>query len=363
MESARTIAAPGPLPDLKALSPEELEAALLPLGLKKFRAVQIFEWIHGKDAEDFESFSNLPKAERALLAERFRLGRLETRLHQRSEDGTEKFLFGLADGREIESVLIPDEDRLTLCISSQVGCALGCDFCLTAKMGLVRHLSAGEIVDQVYRVRARLGAERAITNIVFMGMGEPLHNAPNVVKAANLLMHARGANYSARRITISTAGMADRIAALSPDRWVNLTLSLSATTDAVRDRIMPINKKHNIATLMRTLRAVKVPAHRRITIAYVLLDGVNDTDEDARRLVRLLSGLRVKVNLIPFNERPEVPYKRSPRARVEAFQRILADKGLSAFIRESRGRDISAACGQLATENLKDRPLGLPCAD
>ncbi|MCA9772872.1 MAG: radical SAM protein, partial [Myxococcales bacterium] len=188
-----------------------------------------------------------------------------------------------------------------------------------------------------------------------MGMGEPLHNRESVVRAVNLLMDDRGANVSARRITISTAGMADDIARLGADRWVNLTLSLSATTDAVRDQIMPINRKHPIAKLMKTLRELSLPRHRRITIAYVLLAGVNDTDDDARRLAKLVAGLPVKINLIPFNERPELAYRRPTRARVEAFQAILRAKNLNALIRESRGRDISAACGQLATESLRDR--------
>jgi 23S rRNA (adenine2503-C2)-methyltransferase len=250
-------------------------------------------------------------------------------------------------------VLIPDGDKLTQCISSQVGCALDCHFCATAKMGLRRNLTAGEIVDQVYRARALLDEVepgRAITNLVYMGMGEPLHNYTEVVRSLRILRHELGASMSPRRITVSTAGLVSGIEKLGreQDLSVNLAISLNATTDAVRDEIMPINKKWNLAKLLSAVRAYPLPRRRRVTFEYVLLGGVNDTLDDAQRLSRLLRGFPCKVNLIPWNPHPQAPYRRPDAQVVERFQNEVKRLGLPAYLRTPRGDDIDAACGQLA---------------
>jgi 23S rRNA (adenine2503-C2)-methyltransferase len=270
-------------------------------------------------------------------------------------DGTRKFLFALADGETIESVLIPDEDRLTACISTQVGCPLACRFCLTGLMGMRRNLAAAEIVGEVLNLQDALEAGERITNLVLMGMGEPLLNFAEVERALRIVCHEQGANFSPRRITLSTAGHVPGIKKLAAsDLGVNLAVSLSATTDAVRDQIMPINKRWPIAALVQACRAYPLPQRRRLTFEYVMLDGVNDSREDAVRLVDLLAGIRCKINLIPFNATPDLPDRPAPRFRVEAFQKILHDRGLTATIRESRGQDILAACGMLKTD--ADRP-------
>jgi 23S rRNA (adenine2503-C2)-methyltransferase len=283
------------------------------------------------------------------------VSRPATAREQRATDGTRKFLFRLQDGEEIESVLIPDEDRLTACISTQVGCPLACRFCLTGLMGMRRNLKAGEIVGEVLALQDALAAGERISNIVLMGMGEPLLNLPEVERALRILCDDHGAGFSPRRITLSTAGHVPGIARLAAsDLGVNLAVSLSATTDEVRDRLMPINRRWPIADLLNACRAYPLPNRRRLTFEYVMLDGENDSPEDARRLVRLLRGIRCKINLIPFNATPDLPDRPSPRERVEAFQQILIDAHLTATIRESRGRDIAAACGMLRVEQERE---------
>jgi len=341
--------------DVVGLSREELEALLEAMGQPRYRGRQLFQWVQARRATTPEAMSSLSKPLRVLLAERLRVGRPGTVRMQRATDGTRKYLFRLADGQEIESVLIPDEGRITACISTQVGCPLACRFCLTGLMGMRRNLTAGEVVAQVLTLQDALDPEERISNLVLMGMGEPLLNFPNVEKALGILCDELGANFSPRRITLSTAGHVPGIQKLAASNLnVNLAVSLSATTDAVRDQIMPINKRWPIAELLKTCREYPLPNRRRLTFEYVMLDGVSDSPEDARRLAKLLRGIRCKVNLIPFNAMPDLPDRPSPRERVEAFQKVLHDAGLTATIRESRGRDISAACGMLRVEQGKE---------
>jgi 23S rRNA (adenine2503-C2)-methyltransferase len=340
--------------ELVGLLREEVEALLSELGEPRYRGRQVFQWVQARRALDTDAMTSLPRTLRAVLAGRVRIGRLEAVRVQRAQDGTRKYLFRLSDGEEIETVLIPDDGRLTACVSTQVGCPLACRFCLTGLMGLRRSLVAGEIVGQILALQDGLEQGERISNIVLMGMGEPLLNFPQVERALRILSDEYGANFSSRRVTLSTAGHVPGIRKLAAsDLGVNLAVSLSATTDAVRDRIMPINRRWPIAELLKACRGYPLPNRRRLTFEYVMLDGVNDSRNDAKRLVDLLRGIRCKINLIPFNTAPELPDHPSPRPRVEAFQRILHDAGLTATIRESRGWEISAACGMLRGE--KDR--------
>lgn len=315
------------------------------LTLPQFRAQQLVHWLYGRYARDIEDITEFSKELRASLGKIAYISNLGLRQRQQSGDGTEKFLFALEDGQAIESVLIPDEDRLTLCISSQVGCAMGCRFCMTGTLGLKRNLGAHEIVDQIIAVN-RLIHPRRVSNIVLMGMGEPLANFHEVIEALTRITEFIG--ISKRKITLSTSGIVPHIMLLSekaPD--VNLAISLNATTDSERDAIMPINRKYPLKTLLEACRKFRLSPRRRITFEYVLIAGVNDSDEDAFRLVRLLRGIRCKINLIPFNPFAGTSLVRPSRERVLRFQDILAGHHLTALIRESKGQDISAACGQL----------------
>lgn len=292
--------------------------------------------------------SDLPQALRGALAQQFTFPTLTPSVVAESGDGTRKLLFQLDDRAAIESVLIPDPPRLTLCISSQAGCGMGCAFCATARLGLLRNLSATEIVAQVLAAQAVLRADERISNIVFMGMGEPLANYDAVVQAVELLTADWGVGLSARRITVSTVGLVPAMQRLVGDTGVQLAVSLSGTTDAQRERLMPVNRRYPLATLMAMCRSLPIPQRRRITFEYVMLAGVNDSLEDADRLVRLLHGIRSKVNLIPFNPFPGAGFACSPREVILRFQARLLAHNVHATIRESRGRDIQAACGQLA---------------
>lgn len=338
--------------DLVGLLRPEVETLMGELGQPAYRGRQLFHWVQARRTRDPETMTTLPRDVRAVLAGRVRIGRPEVSRVQRSLDGTRKYLLRLDDGEEIEAVLIPDQGRLTACISTQAGCPLACRFCLTGLMGLRRNLRAAEIVGQILTLQDRLEQEERISNIVLMGMGEPLLNFPQVERALRILCDEQGAYVSPRRITLSTAGHVPGIQKLAAsDLGINLAVSLSATTDTVRDEIMPINRRWPIAELVAACRAYPLPNRRRLTFEYVMLDGVNDSPGDAKRLVDLLRGIRCKINLIPFNTAPELPDRASPRERVEAFQRILHDAGRTATIRESRGWDISAACGMLRTES------------
>jgi len=341
-----------PMVNLKELSFDAVDKFVRDLGWPGYRAQQLREWIYRKRVSDIDAMTNLSKSDRDRLRSKAIVGELELSTRRRSEDGTQKFLFRLSDGQEVEAVLIPDEERHTLCISTQVGCTLDCKFCLTGTMGLIRNLKAHEIVDQVLWTQGQMDANSALTNVVLMGMGEPLANYREVVEALSRLTNPKMVSFSPRRITLSTAGLVPQIRKLGESGLnVNLAVSLNATTNAVRDRVMPaINKRYPIETLLRACRDYPLPPRRRLFFEYVLLKGVNDSETDARRLLQLLKGLRCKVNLIPFNEYPGSPFARPDDETVLRFQAILLKAGFSAFIRKSRGRDILAACGQLRTE-------------
>jgi 23S rRNA (adenine2503-C2)-methyltransferase len=348
-----------PPPDLQDLSRADLEAWCAQVGEPPYRAAQILSWVHRRGVSEFSAMSDLSRRLRAALAGAFSLGRLEPAVVADAADGTRKLLFHLpaepgVRAAAIESVLIPQQDRaggardrLTLCVSSQAGCAMGCAFCATARLGLVRNLTPGEIVGQV-RAGMRLAAPRPLTNVVFMGMGEPLANYEAVRTALEVLTAEWGHAISPRRITVSTVGLAAMIPRLVAETRVHLAVSLGGTTDAQRARLLPVARRHPLAELLGTCRALPLPRRQRITFEYVLLGGENDDVADARRLVSLLHGLRAKVNLIPFNPFPGAGFVPSPRERLLAFQRVLRAHGVNATIRESRGRDIQAACGQLA---------------
>ncbi len=295
--------------------------------------------------------SDLPRALRDAFVAAFALPRLDPVQIARSRDGTRKLLFGLGDGFAIESVLIPEPPRLTLCISSQAGCGMGCVFCATARLGLQRNLTEDEIVGQVMAAERALAAGEAITNVVFMGMGEPLHNYDNVVAALATLSAPWGLAISARRITVSTVGLLPQMERLVRETNVNLAVSLSATTDVQRTALMPVNKKYPLEKLMALCRALPIAQRRRITFEYVMLAGRNDALADADRLIRLLHGIRAKVNVIPFNPFPEAGVARATDAAVDAFRRRLLAAGVLATVRRSRGQDIDAACGQLAARH------------
>ncbi len=347
--------------NIKTLIPDKLEEQIVGMGLKKYRAKQVFEWIYGHHAASFDDMTNISKTERVLLAERFYISHLRALKTECSVDGSRKFLFELEDKHTIESVLIPDEDRSTLCISSQVGCAQACRFCLTGSGGFRRNLEAFEIADQVLAVEKILAAEpaaadkgsscerfRHITNIVLMGMGEPLANFDNVLNALIIITADKGPGFSPRRVTLSTDGLVPEIEKLGRSGMkVNLAVSLNATTDEVRDRIMPVNRRYPIKELLAACRRFPLDDRRRITFEYVMLRDVNDSEADALRLAKLLRGIRCKVNLIPFNPFPGSEFKRPDDVAVQRFKKILADHHYTALVRESRGRDISAACGQL----------------
>ncbi len=415
-------AQPPPQPDLRSLSQEALNALVERMGERPFRARQLFRWMHKRGAATLDEMTDLSKSFRERLASETVLTRLTLDAVEQSSDGTRKYRFRTVDGKLIESVYMPDEGpvasagcddeddekdasdgrsepgrgaspaslgggggrvplsrrriRRTLCVSSQVGCAMDCKFCLTATMGLVRHLSPGEIVDQVHRVNADLRtlgltagevkapihlaprsgqrpapfSERPLTNLVFMGMGEPLHNFDGVKASLELLLAEDGPNFSHRHVTVSTSGHVPHIRRLGEETAVKLAISLNATTDETRSAIMPINRKWDLAALMAACRTFPMRQGRRITFEYVLLAGVNDTDDDARRLAKLVSGIPAKVNLIPYNACAELSFTEPSAERVSAFRQLLVDRHITAVVRRNRGRDIASACGQLAVQ-------------
>ena len=354
-------------PDLRAYPLPRLTEALAALGEKPYRARQVYRWLHRAGAASFDEMTDLPRDLRARLAERFELRTLALAEEHRSVDGTIKWKWRTWDGRFIESVYMPhtgddDEegargrDRRTLCVSSQVGCAVGCTFCMTGTMGLARNLGPGEIADQVHRANRRLvelgegPAPRPLTNLVFMGMGEPLHNFESLKLALELLLSGEGPNFSHRHVTVSTSGLVPQLRRLGQETQVKLAVSLNATTDAQRDVLMPVNRRYPLRELLAACRAFPMKQGRRITFEYVLLRGVNDADEDAERLAVLLHGIPAKVNLIPYNENPGLGFGAPAPARVEAFRDVLVRRNVTAVVRRNRGRDIAAACGQLAVE-------------
>ena len=334
--------------DLAELSLAELETLVTHRGLPRFRARQIFQWIWKRGATDFTAMSNLPRDLRALLAADLRIATPAIARHDRSEDGTEKLVLQLHDDRQIECVYIPDTPAQTFCVSTQVGCAMGCAFCLTGKMGLVRNLSAGEIAGQVRVLAAATGLIDGPFNVVLMGMGEPLHNYDATMKALRLLHEPEGIGLSPKRVTLSTVGLVPMIERLASEPLMpNLAISLHATTEEQRASIVPPSQKYGLHAIIEACRRFPLARRTRITFEYVMLGGVNDTPADARRLARLLAGVKAKVNLIPLNAAAGIPFDRPSDPTVDTFARILAEKGVTVSVRKSRGRDIRAACGQL----------------
>ena len=360
----------GGLTNLVGLTRDQMRDAFLAAGTPekqvKMRVGQVWQWVYYWGIRDFDQMSNLAKDYRALLAQNFVVELPQVVTRQVSADGTRKYLVRIAGGHEVEVVYIPETDRGTLCISSQVGCTLTCSFCHTGTQKLVRNLTAAEIVGQVMLARDDLGEwpvkgqpkpeVRLISNVVLMGMGEPLYNFDNVRDAMRVVMDDEGIALGRRRITLSTSGVVPEIARTATEIGCLLAVSFHATTDEVRDRLVPINKKWNIAALLEALRDYPgLSNSERITFEYVMLDGVNDTKEDAHRLVELLRGIPAKVNLIPFNEWPGAPYKRSSGNRIHAFADIIHNAGYASPIRTPRGEDIMAACGQLKSATEKQR--------
>lgn len=346
--------------DIKSLDRQGLEAWMAESGEKPFRALQLYKWLWQRGVSDFEAMTNVSRDARAALAERASITWLETASVQHSRDGTKKFLWRTHDGHFIESVLIPDPDhpggpRLTLCVSSQVGCAMACSFCLTGDLGLKRHLSPSEIANQPLQVSQTLAPGERITNLVFMGMGEPLHNYDNLMVALRNLLDGEGQNYSHRKITVSTVGLVPAMRRLASELPVNIAVSMNATTEEQRRHVMPLTRKYSLEELMQTCREIPLPAGKRITFEYVMMAGFNDSLDDARRLMRLLNGIKAKVNLIPYNENPQRDIRRPSPETVKAFQHHLVSRGLHCSVRTTRGIDISAACGQLgkAAEGMR----------
>ena len=337
--------------NLLDLTPAEMEALAESLGAPAYRGRQLARWIYGRGVTDLDAMSDLPRGLRTELAGRAVVDLPEIERRTPSQDGSQKLVLRYDDGARVQAVLMPDGDRLTLCVSTQVGCGFGCAFCFTGTMGLERNLSAGEIVAQAMVARAGLSPGERITHIVYMGMGEPLANYAATVKSLRLLTDPRAFGFSPRRVTVSTVGLVSGIERLARENLrVNLAISLHATSNEIRDRIMPVNRGFAIEELLAACRRFPLPFRQRMTFEYVLLDGVNDGVEDARRLARLLRGIRAKINLIPFNDWEGSGFARPPLARILAFQAVLLEQGITATIRWSKGEDIGAACGQLREE-------------
>ena len=364
--------------DLKNLTLPALELFLKGQGKERFRATQIFKWIFQHDADNFDVMTNISKDLRRELAETACISNLKPEAVEEGSDGTRKYLFNLGDGNGVESVLIPIEGRNTLCISSQAGCAMGCEFCLTGTYKLTRNLTTAEIVNQIMAVERDLVSNpptlqadasiacsliddsedsddgqpqspAGIRNIVMMGMGEPLHNLDNVIPAIQIMIDGNGLQFSNRRVTVSTCGLVPEMGRLGREiPNVNLAVSLNATTDELRDRIMPVNRRYPIKELLKACKEFPLPGRRKVTFEYVMLGGINDTLQDAKRLLRLISDIPNKVNLIPFNEHEGCDFKAPTRAAIDVFHKYLIDHNVTVITRDSRGGDISAACGQLS---------------
>ena len=363
--------------DLKNLTLPALEQFLQGQGKERFRALQVFKWIYQQGIVTFDEMTNISKNLRSELGETAFISNLETEAVEEGSDGTRKYLFTLGDGHAVESVLIPIEGRNTLCISSQVGCAMACEFCLTGTFKLTRNLTTAEIVNQIMAVKRDLainppamqvdGGPRlendddsddtddgspvspaSIRNVVLMGMGEPLHNLDNVIPAIQIMIDGNGLQLSNRRVTVSTCGLVPEMARLGREiPNVNLAVSLNATTDELRDRIMPVNRRYPINSLLQACRGFPLPGRRKVTFEYVMMGGINDSLDDAKRLLRLISDIPNKVNLIPFNEHEGCEFRAPTRAAIDAFHKYLIDRHVTVITRDSRGGDISAACGQL----------------
>lgn len=346
--------------DLKNFSQTQLIEYVESLGQPPFRGKQIMGWLYRPDITEFSQMTDLAKVFRTVLVKKCCFSNFKDPLIERAEDGCVKFGFHLNDNHIVESVLIPETDRNTLCISSQVGCAMKCTFCLTGTMGFTRNLSPSEIVNQICGVRdflatlpdeQRIGPKE-ITNVVFMGMGEPLNNLENVLVSLSIMTDPRGLNLAGRRITVSTCGIAPKLRELGQKSSVNLAISLHAVDDEIRRQLMPVNDRYSIDELLEACRDFPMPKRRRIMFEYILLKDINDSDKQARQLAKKLRNIPCKINLIPYNESPALPYKNPGQSRILAFQEILRRSHYSVFIRNSRGSDISAACGQLAGKQM-----------
>jgi 23S rRNA (adenine2503-C2)-methyltransferase len=340
-------------PNIKDVSFKELIAFLAERQHPSYRGKQIRQWLFQKRVTAFAEMTNLSRALRDDLEEHFSIGRLQLVRRAESRDGTVKFLFGLVDGASIESVLIPEARRMTLCISTQVGCGFGCAFCATALLGLKRNLTASEIVDQIMEASRTLRDERRITHVVLMGMGEPLANYAQTTRALEIITDNEwGVGISPRRVTLSTVGLVPQIEKLMAETRVNLAISLHAANDKLRGELMPVNRKYPLTQLLAACRSLPIPRRKRITFEYVLLGSVNDSEQDAHDLVKLLKGIPSKVNVIPFNPHPGGRYVRPSDERIARFQNVLHDAGVQVNVRRPRGDDIQAACGQLQGEEF-----------
>ncbi|MFW2367936.1 MAG: 23S rRNA (adenine(2503)-C(2))-methyltransferase RlmN [Desulforhopalus sp.] len=344
--------------DLRNLTQAELIDYVESLGQPAFRGKQIMAWLYRPGISEFSQMTDLAKVFRQILEENCYISRFKDPILEKASDGCVKFGFRLVDGHLIESVLIPEPDRNTLCISSQVGCAMGCTFCLTGTMGFTRNLTPAEIVNQICSVRDYLldqpketliGPDR-VTNVVYMGMGEPLNNLDNVLASLSIITEQKGLDLASRKITVSTCGIVPKIRELGEQSTVNLAISLHGIDDEVRSSLMPVNERYPVELLLDACRNFPMPKRKRIMFEYTLLKGINDSDRDARLLAQKLRDIPCKINLLPYNECPGLPYESPSRQRMLAFQKILIDAHYTVFIRSSRGSDISAACGQLATQ-------------
>ena len=347
---------PPTIPNLLGLSREELEQLATAQGEPRYRGGQIYRGVYPRRVQDFSRLTELGRDFREFLASHFEVKYPEVRQQFRSRDGAVRYLLGIEGGETVETVYMPEPDRVTLCLSSQVGCAVDCRFCFTALLGLKRNLTAGEIVGQVLAIaQAQSIPPHARLNLVFMGMGEPLLNFSPVMKAVSILAGPGGVGIPLRRIAISTSGIVPRIIDLGrePIR-PKLAVSLNASTEEQRTALMPLNRKYPLTELLLACREYPLLPRERITFEYVMLEGINDSDGDAARVAELLRGIRSKVNLIPYNPGPELPFRASPLERVLTFQQVLTERGVPAFIRISRGQDVRAACGQLSLEGLRD---------
>jgi 23S rRNA (adenine2503-C2)-methyltransferase len=335
------------------LTPEELEQFLKSIGQPKYRAGQIFSWIHGRVVQSFSEMTDLPADFRQQLENDCSLEVPDIlSIHDSGNTGSRKFLMELSDGAKVEAVFLPEQKRRTVCISSQVGCPLACKFCATGMMGLVRNLTAAEIVAQLYAIKREVGGR--ISNVVFMGMGEPFLNYNAVIKAAQLIHHKSGLNIGARKITISTSGIASRIRQMADENHpFRLAFSLNATTDQIRGHIMPINLKHDLTACLDSLEYYSSRTRQRVTVEYIMLPGVNDSKEDAERLIKIIRRLRAKLNVIPFNPVPDTPYRQPNQNELKQFVSKVEPAVRTVTVRWSQGSDISAACGQLYAENVK----------
>jgi len=330
------------------LSPSELNEFLGSFGKERYRSIQILRWLYQKGVESFDEMTNLSKRFRHELSQASFISTLRPLHVEQSNDGTQKFLFLLEDGNRIESVLIPDKTRLTLCLSTQVGCAFGCQFCLTGKIGWKRNLMVSEILNQILAVRKTLPEKTSITNIVLMGMGEPLANYDDTLKAIHLMHHPDAFKFSSRRTTLSTVGLLPELERLAKEKIsFRLAISLNASDEETRSYLMPVNRRYPLNEILALCKKFPLRPRTRITFEYVMVEGINDSSQDAKRLLRILRGVPSKVNLIPLNEAPEIPFKKPSEEKVKQFQEILMEGGLTAIVRTSKGSEISAACGQL----------------